>query len=788
MLGIIIGIASVVTVVALGKGSQQQILSNISSLGTNTITVFQGRGFGDNSKTASFKTLVPADADALMTQPYVSAVSPIVSTSKTMRYQQNEANATINGVSNDYFDVKGLVFKDGQTFDQRSVRDRSQDVVIDTNTQKQFFSDGTNPIGQVVLLGSVPARIIGVVEPQTSGMGSDDTLNVYMPYTTVMSRMLGQSNVRNIVVRINDKYSTAAAENAIVNLLTQRHGAQDIFTMNSDSIRQTIEKTTSTMTLLVSAIAVISLVVGGIGVMNIMLVSVTERTQEIGVRMAVGARQSDILQQFLIEAILVCLIGGVLGVLLSLGLGQLINKFAGGNFSVAYSSTSIIAAFVCSTLIGVVLVSYQPRMPRNLTLSPHYLENKENCMSFSMTKLSTALLLTGSLVGCAAVVKHLMKHLQYKFRVVFNMTQQNKTMSANQYSDRWWTLFNDAQLNQLVSNVLERNSDLAVAGIALKQARLQADLTANKQGLRTSSSVSTGHSFDLNSGDDSAKGLSMSAGVSYELDLFGKLARQTEASKWEALATEQDLQATGQSLIATTAKLYWQLGYLNERYTTAQQSLATSQKLYDLVQIQYKAGAVSGVDLTQAEQSVQSQKASLSQIEQQLVETRTAIAVLLHEPLQQLNIQEPKRLPRTALPAIGAGLPADILSRRPDLQASELRLRKALAAKDATKASYYPSISLTSSLGSSSTSLTELLRNPALTLGASLSLPFLQYNDMKKDIAISNLDYEKAIIQYRQTLYQAFADVENALSSRTELDKQVALQERNVELAEKLNV
>ncbi len=172
--------------------------------------------------------------------------------------------------------------------------------MIDTNTQKQFFSDGTNPIGQVVLLGSVPARIIGIVEPQTSSMGSDDTLNVYMPYTTVMSRMLGQAHVRNIVVRINDKYSTSAAENAIVNLLTQRHGAQDIFTMNSDSIRQTIEKTTSTMTLLVSAIAVISLVVGGIGVMNIMLVSVTERTQEIGVRMAVGARQSDILQQFLI--------------------------------------------------------------------------------------------------------------------------------------------------------------------------------------------------------------------------------------------------------------------------------------------------------------------------------------------------------------------------------------------------------------------------------------------------------------------------------------------------------
>lgn len=354
MLGIIIGIASVVTVVALGKGSQEQILKNISSLGTNTITVFQGRGFGDNSKTASFKTLVPSDADAIASQPYVSAVSPVVSSSKTIRFQENEATATVNGVSNDFFDVKGLTFKEGQTFTTNSVRERSQDVIIDTNTQKQFFSDGTDPVGQVVLLGSVPARIIGVVEPQSNPMGSDETLNVYMPYTTVMSRMLGQANVRNIIVRINDKYSSDAADNAIVNLLTLRHGAQDIYTMNSDSIRQTIEKTTSTMTLLISAIAVISLVVGGIGVMNIMLVSVTERTQEIGVRMAVGARQSDILQQFLIEAVLVCLLGGVLGVLLSLGLGQLITHFAGGNFAVVYSTTSIVAAFVCSTLIGVV--------------------------------------------------------------------------------------------------------------------------------------------------------------------------------------------------------------------------------------------------------------------------------------------------------------------------------------------------------------------------------------------------------------------------------------------------
>ena len=408
-------------------------------------------------------------------------------------------------------------------------------------------------------------------------------------------------------------------------------------------------------------------------------------------------------------------------------------------------------------------------------------------MPFLLTRLCTAMLLGSTLVGCAAVVKTPYQtpavQTPSQFQYV-KVTSQQRQQAL--YADQWWTLFGDAQLNQLVDAVLTKNADLAVAGMTLKQARLQAELVENKQKPRVSSTVSTSHVFDLNDGSDTSSGLSAKTGLSYEVDLFGKLARQTEAKRWEALATEQDLQATAQSLIGTTAKLYWQLAYYNESRTTAEQSLATSQKLYDLVKVQYQAGAVSGLDLTQAEQSVQSQKASLSQIQQSLVETRTAIAVLLHMPVQQLSIDEPQRLPRLALPSIAAGLPADILSRRPDLKAAELRLRESLATKDATTASYYPSISLTGNIGSSSTSLTQLLKNPALTLGASLSLPFLQYNDMKRDLAISQLDYEKAIVQYRQTLYQAFADVENGLSARTELSQQVQLQQRNLELAEKV--
>ena len=340
-----------------------------------------------------------------------------------------------------------------------------------------------------------------------------------------------------------------------------------------------------------------------------------------------------------------------------------------------------------------------------------------------------------------------------------------------------------------MNEVLAQNTDLAVAGISLQQARIQARQAQSQQGVRVGDAgLTTRRSFDLKDGDSSSSFGINYPGLSYELDLFGKLANQTEAARWEALASEEDLQATAQSLIGTTAQLYWQLAYLNERYSVVQQNLATAQKTYDLVRVQYRAGAVSGLDLTQAEQAIQSQQATLSQIEQQRVETRTGLAVLLHMPVQQLAIQEPSRLPNIQLPSIQADLPASLLSRRPDLRATELRLRKALANKDANKASYYPSISLTGNLTTgigSSTSLSNALKNPVATLGAGLTLPFLQWNDMKRDLQVNELEYEKAIMQYRQTMYEAFADVENALSNRTELTKQVALQQRNVELAER---
>lgn len=353
MLGIIIGIASVVSVVALGNGSQQQILSNISALGTNTIEVYPGSGFGD-MRSGRVQTLKATDATALAQQTYVDSATPNVSTSVTSRYGNQSATAQVSGVGEQYFRVKGLKLAEGAFFGAEAVSGIQQVAVIDQNTRSQFFGNSSqSPVGQVILLGNVPVRVVGVAQKQTTGFGSSSSLSIWVPYTTAMSRMLGQTYVSSITVRVSDDTPMDAAEQALKRLLKLRHGTEDFFLSNSAEIRETIEQTTQTMTMMIGAIAAIALVVGGIGVMNIMLVSVTERTREIGVRMAVGARQSDIMQQFLIEAVLVCLLGGLLGIGLALALGQLFSA-AGGSFSMIFSTGSIIAAFACSSLIGVV--------------------------------------------------------------------------------------------------------------------------------------------------------------------------------------------------------------------------------------------------------------------------------------------------------------------------------------------------------------------------------------------------------------------------------------------------
>ena len=289
----------------------------------------------------------------MTSQPYANSVTPQVTGGGDFVRGDIEATGTISGVGAEYFLVSGATILSGVGFTDDSIASIRQDAVIDTNTRDTLFPNGDDPIGQTITINRIPLRVIGVAQSSVTGFGPGNNLSVWVPYTTSMTRILGQDYLSSITVRIEDNYSMDEAQQQITDLLTLRHRVVDFHLQNVDAIRSTIESSSETLTLLISLIAVISLVVGGIGVMNIMLVSVTERTREIGVRMAVGARRGDIMLQFLIEAVIVCVVGGATGVALSLLSGALVMHFV-SSIQLSFSVGTIIIAFVSSTLIGIV--------------------------------------------------------------------------------------------------------------------------------------------------------------------------------------------------------------------------------------------------------------------------------------------------------------------------------------------------------------------------------------------------------------------------------------------------
>ena len=351
MLGIIIGIASVVCVVALGEGSRQRVMQEISELGTSTLEIIPGKESGDISWRGA--ALSPEDAEAISRQPYVDSVSPVVNSSASLRYRNINANVQIFGVGEQYFHVRGMQAAQGRLLLPQDIRQSGQAAVIDQATRDRLFGPDADPLGAVVFLGKVPVRIVGVVGRNKGLFFSPDNLNIWLPYTSVLARMEGKRSLDAIAVRVGDKVGSDLAQARVTEFLQRRHGGRDFHVSNNDRLRKMAEKANGTLTLLITSIALISLLVGGIGVMNIMLVSVNERTREIGVRMAVGARQADIMQQFMIEAVLVCLIGGVLGIVLSFCVGSFFTS-AGGEYTMIFSASSILSAFATCTLVGIV--------------------------------------------------------------------------------------------------------------------------------------------------------------------------------------------------------------------------------------------------------------------------------------------------------------------------------------------------------------------------------------------------------------------------------------------------
>lgn len=328
----------------------------------------------------------------------------------------------------------------------------------------------------------------------------------------------------------------------------------------------------------------------------------------------------------------------------------------------------------------------------------------------------------------------------------------------------WWRTLDDPRMTGLIDRVTARNPGLAAAGLRLRRARLSLGQASQRLRPTLTAEVSHGLSRPLTGRQPSSLSSSAMLATTWELDLFGRLAAQRDMDRWEAQASEHDLAATRLALVGSTASAWWQLALANERIALGDQSLMNAQRTFDIVSRRYQAGAASAVEIKDAEQSIASQEGQLIRLQQARTEARHALAALLGEHVY--NGPEPKALPTANLPDIPAGLPSELLVRRPDLAAAQARLRRAVAAQDAALADTYPRLALTGSAGGVSSALGNVLRSPTAGLSGGLTFPFLDARRVRLAVGVAKVDYQLAAEQFCQTFYDALRDIENALSNR----------------------
>ena len=371
MLGIIIGVAAVIALVSIGNGVKQDIQNSISSLGSNLLMVMPGapRTPGVRPSAGSMKSLKVSDYEAISKLDGVKAASPMTNGSYVVIYQNKNWTTSVSGVSYNYLDVNNWSMKSGRFLSEKNVQNRERVAVVGKTVVKNLFGD-EDPVGAEIRVKNIPFRIIGVLNSKGSGaMGNDQDDMVIIPYTTAMERVEGVDYLRMIYVVGKDENGIDRLQSDIENLLRVRHGIKDtnlddFNIQNMNSIMETMEETTGTLTLFLGAVAAISLVVGGIGIMNIMLVSVTERTREIGVRKALGATYNVIVTQFLIEAVVISLMGGIIGIILGIGSSKLIGMASG--MSTVISIPTIVMSFAFSMAIGLIFGIYPARKAAKL--------------------------------------------------------------------------------------------------------------------------------------------------------------------------------------------------------------------------------------------------------------------------------------------------------------------------------------------------------------------------------------------------------------------------------------
>ncbi len=352
MLGIIIGVASVIALMAIGNGAKQDVLDRIQAMGTDLLTIMRGPP-AVRASAGIVTSFLPEDLPSIASLPGVAAAVPETNMSSLLRLGNQDLTVTAVGTGEAFPQVHDWPAGSGVFFSAEHVKRYAQVVVIGTTVVKNLFPPNADPLGQYVLIGSSPFMVIGVMSSKgLSGRGDDMDNSVWLPFTTAGARIFGQRHFNSIVVRVSPEADMGVVQAGLHTVLMKRHGKEDFNIRNMADTIATANETQNTLTYLLAAIAVISLVVGGIGVMNIMLVSVTERTREIGIRMAIGARGFDVLFQFLTEAVMVCFIGGLLGIIVGIGGGLSTSAIAG--WRVIFTLAPVAIAFACAFLTGII--------------------------------------------------------------------------------------------------------------------------------------------------------------------------------------------------------------------------------------------------------------------------------------------------------------------------------------------------------------------------------------------------------------------------------------------------
>lgn len=373
MLGIIIGVASVITMLAIGQGSKRSIQGSLSEMGSNMIFVEPGQGMmgGVRQDASSMQTLKQADYQALLDQSeYLSDITPIVSAAGQAIYGTNNTPTSMSGVNASYLNIRKYTIADGDMFTDQDIKAAAKVCVIGKTVVTNLFTNGEDPVGKVIRFKNIPMRVVGVLtEKGNNSMGQDQDDVILAPYTTVMKRISAINYFNNISASARSEAVSDSAQDEMETILRKSHkladDADNDFRIRSQKELLTMMTSTSDMmTVLLAAIAAISLLVGGIGIMNIMYVSVTERTREIGLRMSIGARGIDILLQFLIEAILISVTGGVIGVIFGVGVSLLV-KFAAG-WPIFIQVYTVFLAFAVCTATGIFFGWYPARKASNL--------------------------------------------------------------------------------------------------------------------------------------------------------------------------------------------------------------------------------------------------------------------------------------------------------------------------------------------------------------------------------------------------------------------------------------